>query len=276
MSLYVESAVSIPRTEQWDMRAESSGRTYRIFIAAPAQEPPEEGFPVLYVLDANSVFATLVETLRVQARRPDKTAVVPALIVGIGYPIEEPYSDERHYDFTMPSTGEELPFFQAKGIKPPEQGGAELFMQFIEHELKPVIKCKYDIDQTRQSIVGHSLGGLFVLQMLLTCPSSFNTYVAGSPSIHWNKRYVFDQLAKLPENLVVRSAKIRLLVVVGGDEHSHGMIDNARGLYDYLNNGKFTDIHAQFTILSDEGHVSLLPALMSRAVRFALAPLEGK
>jgi predicted alpha/beta superfamily hydrolase len=60
---------AIPRTEQREIRARHSGRKYRIFISAPAVEPPAEGFPVLYTLDANATFASIAEAARLQRRR---------------------------------------------------------------------------------------------------------------------------------------------------------------------------------------------------------------
>lgn len=55
----------------------------------------------MYVLDGNSLFGTMVEALRLQSRRPEKTGVVPAIIVGIGYQTEAPYHPLRHYDLTL-------------------------------------------------------------------------------------------------------------------------------------------------------------------------------
>jgi len=260
--------VAIPRTEQWDMNSTARNRKYRIFVARPEEEAPAAGFPVLYVLDANAVFATLVETLRVQSRRPDKTGVVPAIVVGIGYPTDAPFAPDRFYDFTLPRSVEEAPFLW-KGQEPPEQGGAEYFLHFIERDLKPVIERDYPIDTAKQAIVGHSLGGLFVLQVLLTKPSAFQKYIAGSPSIHWNRRFLFEEQAHLAARLEAAKASVGVMIAVGGLETSHRMIENAKAFAERLAACASSGIEVQFQRFEDEGHVSLLPALMSRSVRFA-------
>ncbi|MDR6881146.1 alpha/beta hydrolase-fold protein [Bacillus sp. 3255] len=59
--------------------------------------------------------------------------------------------------------------------------------------MQPRVERDYAIDRKRQAILGHSLGGLFVLQTLFTRPQTFQTYVAGSPSIHRNPRLIREQ-----------------------------------------------------------------------------------
>ncbi len=66
----------------------ADGGPYSIFIAWPEQPPPPEGYATIYLLDANATFATMVDAMRLQSRRPRATGVSPSVIVGIGYPIE--------------------------------------------------------------------------------------------------------------------------------------------------------------------------------------------
>lgn len=76
---------TIPGTEVRMMSSCNENRTYHIFISKPSTPPPPAGYPVIYLLDANSVFGTMTEAVRIQGRRPEKTGVIPAVIVGIGY-----------------------------------------------------------------------------------------------------------------------------------------------------------------------------------------------
>ncbi len=192
--------VVIPGTEQQVIRSRINNREYRIFTAVPLEEPPPSGFPVIYLLDANALFGTMVEAVRIQSKRPEKTGVIPAVIIGIGYCGDDMFNPARHYDFTLPAP--ELPA-NPTGCQWPEQGGAEKFLDFIEEELKPIVEKRIRIDSGRQTILGHSLGGLFVLHTLFTRPASFNTYIAGSPSIHWNKRII----VKEERNFILLSQK---------------------------------------------------------------------
>lgn len=260
--------VAIPLTEQRVMRSRAGNREYRIFIAKPGGEPPPSGYPVIYLLDANAVFGTMVEAMRAQARRPEKTGVHPMVIVGIGYQTKEPFSSDRYYDFTVPVT--ELPP-RRNGTPWPKHGGAESFLTFIEEELKPQIERQFKIDKTRQTIVGHSLGGLFVLHVLFTKPSAFQAYVAGSPSIHWGKPHILDEERQFVSLLDREDIHVRLMIAVGELEKSHksGMCENAKGLFRRLSAFANRGVYTEFKEFKGENHVSVLPVLMSRAIRFA-------
>ncbi|WMT43061.1 alpha/beta hydrolase-fold protein [Paenibacillus sp. D2_2] len=265
--------MEIPNAEQWVITSRIERRTYRITIAHPIGEPPPGGYPVIYLLDGNSVFGTMVEALRLQCRRPEYTGVMPAIVVGIGYEMDDPYAQERFYDLTpLPS----MEYRKRSDNEPiPEQGGAEVFLQFIEEELKPQIESEFLVDRTRQALFGHSLGGLFTVYALFRKPESYQYYVAGSPSLHWNKEYMLE----LENDFITRARKIpvhiQVLFGVGELEKSHecGNCARARALTERLA-AISTDIgvKAKYQEFEHEGHVSVLPVLISRALRFALHP----
>ena len=264
--------VDIPRAEQWMMRSRAENRTYRLIVAQPEGAPPPSGYPIIYLLDGNSVFGTMAEAVRLQCRRPDKTGVVPAIIVGIGYETDGPYAPDRFYDYTPVPTTEYR--HKSDGTALPEQGGAAAFLQFIEEELKPQIESEFQIDRNRQTIFGHSLGGLFTLYALFTKPGAFQYYIAGSPSIHWNKQYLLEQEQKFTARVKEEPVNVQLLLGVGELEKSHVSrnCDSARELSERLSALSSRGVGAVYKEFEDEGHVSVLPILISRALRFALNP----
>lgn len=276
------SRVEVPWAEQWTVVSAAGQRKYRIFAAKPLAPPPASGYPVIYVLDANSIFGTVVEALRLQSGRPEKTGVVPALIIGIGYDTEDPFSPERFYDYTPEPTDSILHRFD--GTSMPEQGGASSFLQFIEEELKVLIEEEYPVDRSRQTIFGHSLGGLFVLYTLFTKPDSFRYYVAGSPSLHWNERLMSEEEQRFI-NRLARSdmeegeslAPIEVLLGMGELENTHitRNSERARALADRLSAHAALGVKAEYAEYAGEGHVSVLPVLINRALRLALSPNPG-
>ncbi|MDA7025409.1 alpha/beta hydrolase [Bacillus sp. CLL-7-23] len=268
------SPVTIPGAQQRLMRSREGNRDYRIFIAKPSEEPPPTGYPVIYLLDGNSVFGTMVEAVRMQARRPEKTGVIPALIVGIGYQTDAPFDQRRIYDFTLPVSKDELPP-RPDGREWPASGGAETFLSFIENDLKPQIEREFKIDKNRQTIFGHSLGGLFVLQALFRNPGLFQTYIAGSPSIHWNRSF-FANEADFISRLQKTNLKVDVLLGAGELEKNHQcrMNDNAKTLANRLSALEKFGVRAEFTEFKGEGHITVLPVLISRALRFALNPVS--
>jgi len=263
-------AVAIPGTAQFTMHSRAEKREYRILLSKPTAPPPPEGYPVIYLLDANSVFGTMVEAMRVQGGRPEKTGVSPAVIVGIGYPVDTPFSPARYYDFTLPVHADELPA-KPGGGEWPKTGGAESFLAFIEEELMPRIEGGLPVDSRRRTIFGHSLGGLFVLHALFARPTAFRTYIAGSPSIHWGRRPLREEERQFVSRLSGHSdADIGVLIAAGEleQEHISGMNDNARQLAERLSALASCGVRVQFKEFEGEGHVSVLPVLISRALRF--------
>ncbi len=71
-------------------------------------------------------------------------------------------------------------------------GGGENFIKFIETELMPHINTLYPLIK-RRVLIGHSLGGLTVINTLLHHTHLFDAYVASEPSMWWHhKASLFD------------------------------------------------------------------------------------
>ncbi|WP_458121429.1 alpha/beta hydrolase [Paenibacillus sp. Z6-24] len=267
--------IEVPQARQWRMPSAAGDCNYKIMIYTPAGAPPSGGYPVIYLLDGNSVFATMVDALRMQSRRPDKTGVIPAVIVGIGYETSEPFAARRYYDYTPQATSEYKR--RPDGTPIPEQGGADLFLHFLEKELKPVIEAKLPINRKRQAVFGHSLGGLFVLHTLFTRPQAFQYYIAGSPSIHWNHQLLDEETERFIADCrsgTVTAEPLRLLIGMGELERTHTARNNDRSeqLIERLSELRETGMQMEYREYPDENHLSVVPILISRALRFALHP----
>lgn len=244
----------LSNTEQFDMRS-STGRNYRIFVSRPASEAPPEGFPVVYILDGNSVFGTAAEAARIQA-----SALGPMVIVGIGYPVDTPFSAaDRFLDFTPPTDPAFLPAHFGKLIT----GGQERFLDYIAQELRPEIERRYKINTGKQTLMGHSAGGHFVLFAMFTRPAMFQKYVAGSPSIWWNNRSLLKKLEAFASMPAEARSKVALSVILGSDEPGHLVLD-ARNLITAL-----PPIHNSYLEVQGESHTSVLPIYIGRGLKFA-------
>ncbi|WP_407640162.1 alpha/beta hydrolase [Bacillus massiliglaciei] len=240
-------------------------RRYEIQVHYPDVPAPSTGYPVIYVLDGNAWSHTLYEAVRLQSRRAEKTGVNPAVIVGIGYPETMDFHPRRVFDFTPPGQKLELPL-RPNGRPWPEAGGAKEFMAFLEHRIKPAIEEKYAVDPEKQTLFGHSLGGLFVLYAFFTNHQMFRSYMACSPSIWWNNQ----DIIKAEKVFASSKAKARmkacapLFLTVGSLEKDH-MVKDARELAARLTGyGCRTD----FIEALGENHMSVVPAVISRALRF--------
>ncbi len=278
----MNDAVTIPDTQCFDLEARD-GVPYRIFLAMPSSEPPAGGFPVIYMLDANAGFATLVEALRRAAVRPQGTGIVPAVIVGIGYPTDDIYDRARRtLDYTA---GPSLEARSGGDGTAPRTGGRDAFFAFIEQVLKPEIARRCVIDPARQTLFGHSLAGYFVLDVLARNTPAFSSYVAVSPSIWWDEERLVAGLAD------TRKAPVRLSIMVGEWEQAlapwqserpeafemkarrarRAMVDRAKGFAELASWALGPSATVQFAVMPYEDHASILPIAVTRALRFVLA-----
>jgi len=272
------------------MRSQT-GRAYRMYVWEPSQPAPAAGRPVVYVLDGETTFMLVRDSARSLAEAyPGTDAPV---VVALGYDTAAPYSPEglkttnveRTYDYTPAVAADRLgESFDARPWPP--TGGADDFLRFIENELKPAIEADFPIDRRRQTLMGHSFGGLFTLNTFFTCPDCFSTYVASSPSVWYGSRYV-EQLQR--QFVAARTASLagkRLLITVGSLEQSRApqrgeharaewlaqsrMVDGNRELISSLGALRKLGLDLQFRLFDGESHLSVKPVAANYGVRFAM------
>lgn len=256
--------VALPHTHSLAFTA-PGGAEYRLLVAIPPEPAPDKGFPVLLLADGDALFPTALSAARLQAGRPQVTGVRPAVIVGIGYPGAAPFDAERRRRDLLPT-----------------DGGADRFLDLIEGEILAQVERLAPIDRACLSLAGHSFGGLFALHALFARPGLFRSHVAGSPSIWWEERAILETRERFLRSPAAALAP-RLLVTVGGDEQSGDeqrdpqraarlrmarMLDNAAEMARTL--AASGRVACEHVVFAGENHISVLPAMLSRAVAFAL------
>ncbi|MGC4110319.1 MAG: alpha/beta hydrolase-fold protein [Nocardioides sp.] len=248
----------IPRSEQIDLVSPSNG-SFRIMISAPRGKAPPQGYPVVYLLDGNSVFGTMTEAVRMQEGR-----IGPAVIVAIGYPIDTALDGPRRfYDLTEVTDPKNLPEQTGRDRR---TGGRETFLDFLIGQVKPLVESKYPIDQNSSTLFGHSLGGYFVLHTLFSRPEAFHKYVAASPSIWWNGHSLVTERKSYIEKRRGHEKRNELMVIVGAEELGY-MVNDARDIVRTL-----APMRVYHKEIAGEDHVSVLPPALNAALHFALDP----
>lgn len=184
--LGTERPARLPGATWRDWTDPASGLTWRVWMQAPEGPTPPTGHPVLYVLDGNACFAIAAQLARNSASRPAdmRLGQGSAVVVGLGHPGDASYDQAaRQRDYTPPAPGQS-PTAQA--------GGAERLLDFIAHQVHPYLAQRFAIDPQRQTLFGHSFGGLLVLHALFTRPQQFTRYAAASPSVWWNQGQIME------------------------------------------------------------------------------------
>lgn len=153
---------------------EYQGKQYRLFLAIPKNTPETT---LIYSVDGNAQFPLIINAA---VKKKQQNYPLP-VIASVGYIGDNAYFvAERTRDYTPKVSGNDF----TKG------GGAEFFYQFILNELKPYVSTKIQqakITITKQSLFGHSFGGVFTLYVLFNHPDTFQHYIAASPSLWWGK-----------------------------------------------------------------------------------------
>lgn len=151
----------------------ATGTTYPLYIyLPPASTGPRNTLPVLYALDGDSWFATLVSIVQAAGDR--------VIIVAIDA------AGQRHRDYVPNnacSTG---------------GGGQANYLDFMLHELLPFVDSTIGGDTRQRLLFGHSHGGSFALYSLFSqAPGAqaFKSYLSIEASIGClpNEAYAWEQ-----------------------------------------------------------------------------------
>ncbi len=268
------TAFSLPNTEVHHMRA-ANGFDYHIHLWWPKAAAPKVGYPVLYLLDGQDNFAVAAATAERMERFSPRSGVAPGIIVAVS----AVNLAEREMSFTpaVPGRGDD------------KTGGADAFLTFIEGKLMPFVENRFKIDRSRQTLMGHSYGGLFALHVLFTRPELFEAYIAVSPSIWFGDTFLLTEEAAFTDRLRTEPVKRRLFLWVGEYEQTqppplglrpearetvlalarHRMVDNAREMAWRLETLASQGLITRFMVANGANHgTSMLPAIgdaMTRA-----------
>ncbi|KAK0625931.1 Alpha/Beta hydrolase protein [Immersiella caudata] len=181
-----------PNTAFWNATNPSKNVTYQIQLSwpfswssSPNTTASNKTALTMYVLDGNAYGTTAAEAVK---RRPPPAPTQPDhLVVSIGYPLTDAvYAiTQRGIDFSPP-----LP-------TPGPTSGADDFLTFISGTLRPWVRKRVfpSVKFKRDALYGHSFGGLFVVYSLISRPDAFDTFLAASPSLWWNRGIILDEVS---------------------------------------------------------------------------------
>ena len=161
------------------MESQAVGRPYHVYVRLPEKyaEQPEARFPIVYLLDGDSLFPILAANhlfLNYDEGLPD------AVVVGIAYGGFDPAVNKRDIDFTGPGADVD-----------PARAGAPAFQRFLKEELIPEVERRYRTDPERRILFGQSRGGSFVLYSAFTDPDLFWGRIASNPALNRGRERYF-------------------------------------------------------------------------------------
>jgi len=150
------------------------GEQRKVWIHIPNSNGGNEntgkgGYPVIYLLDGDANFNAIVSITEFMS---NAGLCPPMIVVGILHPY-------RMTDLTF-GTDKETPGIVGRGEK---------FILYLEKELMPYIESKYPTAPNK-IFIGHSVGGLSVVNTLIHHPNLFDAYVSLDGALWWNNQQI--------------------------------------------------------------------------------------
>ena len=265
-------------TEVREIRAAALQRDYQLFIGLPrGYAETTRRYPVLFVTDATYAFP-LIRSIAKRIRNGGED-VEDFILVGLSYAKGETPEYSRRRDYTPTPNGDKEAVTDMPG-RVPVYGEAEGYRKFILEEVFPLVAQNYRADMKRAIYAGHSYGGLFGLHILFTEPTMFEKYIIGSPSLWFDRRVAFSaerRYAKmhtdLPARVFMGVASYETLNFSSGDPRYNKSVDMVRDLQSLehlLESRSYPGLEVQATIINDEDHLTVFPALITRGLKWAV------
>jgi len=156
-----------------------------VYVPNSSAQNSAQRYPVVYLLDGDAHFES-VEGMIQQLSQVNGNTVVPEMII-VGIP-----NTDRTRDLTPTHIANDPPMMDSNFSR--TTGGGENFTAFLEKELIPHIDSAYPT-QPYKMLIGHSFGGLTVMNIITNHTKLFNAYIAIDPSMWYDK----DQFLKITE-----------------------------------------------------------------------------
>jgi predicted alpha/beta superfamily hydrolase len=154
-----------------------------IWVHVPDRATVVSTYPVIYLLDGEILFDDVNKILDRLSKETGRDVANEMIVVGIGN-IWQRYRDYSPTHITS------SPWVDSHSAS--ISGGGEKFISFLENELLPFIHSKYP-DSSIRILIGHSMGGLEVMDILLKHSEMFNYYAAIDPSLWWDDQKLLNQ-----------------------------------------------------------------------------------
>lgn len=231
-------------------RAERVGDNFEIYISLPATYDTNARYSVVYYCDANLKSGN---TLRELLSSPSYNSKLKNYIfVGIGHIGN--YHVLRRRDYI-------LPFINGNDTvaKNKDYGHVDDFYAYLKEELIPSINSRYKTNAANNSILGHSLGGLFAFYCLFKNDDLFAKYFALSPAL-WIDNYSIYRFNKIKTGF---STPRFMYFASGGNETMNHILKGSNEAKQFLDQKKYTNLQYIYDVHPAKTHNSQVPVSLA-------------
>ena len=263
--------VPMPGSELRKFHSEIMDQDFRIYVQLPLDYVFDDSrqYPVWYMTDGNRSFPMTANISTILGFPP--TGFPQVIVVGIAYDIKSmvDWAAWRTRDFTPTVNAGDEQYWEGVLRKMTgdttlqvETGGAPRFLSFICDELIPFIESEYQVSKEDRALGGYSYGGLFSLFAMFERPEVFQRYFAGSPSLLFSNRLLFELEKSFFENH--KDLPARLFLSIGRYEDQN-TIAGVKEMADLLQSRNYPNLDVRTNIFEGEGHNTAYPGSIMRA-----------
>jgi predicted alpha/beta superfamily hydrolase len=169
----------------------------RLLVRLPRgyEQDAQQRYPVVYKLDGDNQLASFDDSLAAHHAAGGPDMIIVAIPNARG---------QRNRDLTPATLHQDEAPDGRMGTG--EKGRGDRFLEFIEKELVPWVDARYRTTPQRL-FVGHSRGGLLVLQSLIDKPELFQArFVFSAPLLRDERRLILDTASFLGARPELRSS----------------------------------------------------------------------
>jgi uncharacterized protein len=240
-------------------------RVLNIYLPEGYQPNDTARYPVIYLLDGSADEDFIHVVGLVQFNSFEWVNQVPkSIVVGIA-------TVDRRRDFTFPTT------IETDRKKYPTTGHSDKFISFLETELQPYIEKQYKSNGSK-TIIGQSLGGLLLTEILFKKPRLFQKYVIISPSLWWDNGSLLDVKPAISSPSFTQATQVYIGVGKEGLTPTaipRVMEVDANVLADKIKAAGKGQVTVHFDYLPQEDHATIMHQALSNAFK-ALYPQPKK
>jgi predicted alpha/beta superfamily hydrolase len=229
------------------------GDSFEIYISLPSSYNLTNTYNIVYYCDANLKSG---KQLRELISTNQYNNLRTSIFVGIGHIGN--YHVLRRRDFILPTISSNDTAGADKNY-----GQTEKFYSYLKDELVPSINSKFKTNVDSNSILGHSLGGLFAFFCFFKADNLFSKYFALSPAL-WIDKYSIYRFNHVQTGF---SKKKYLYFASGSQETINKILKGTNEAELFLDKKQYANLIYEYDIWNGKTHNSEVPLSLEKILQ---------
>lgn len=229
------------------------GDSFEIYVSLPLTYNLNNTYNIVYYCDANLKSGRNLREL-ISANRYNNLQNL--IFVGIGHIGN--YHILRRRDFILPTVNR----YDTVG-RDKNYGKTEKFYSYLKDELVPSINSKFKTNVDSNSILGHSLGGLFAFFCLFKSDNLFSKYFALSPAL-WIDKYSIYKFNRIQHSFAQHKY---LYFAAGSKETVNKILKGTNEAKQFLDTKQYGNLSYNYDIWKGKTHNSEVPLSLEKILK---------